>query len=463
GYPTSDVTCPYGAAASTTCHQSFQRGIVYSTPGVGTHAVKTAYMSAWKDAGWQAGLGYPTGPESCGLYGGGCYQPFQKANVYYTPATGSHAVFASYMNAWKEAGWQQGLGYPKGPVSCGLTGGGCSQPFQKATVYHTPATGAHAVIGAYWAAWDRAGRQGGIGYPTGAPACGLYGGGCYQPFQKANVYYTPATGAHAVTTNYWNAWKDAAWQPGIGYPTGPASCGLYGGGCYQPFQKANIYYTTATGAHAVAGPYWNAWKDAGWQARIGYPTGAPACGLTGGGCAQPFQKATIYYTPATGAHAVTGPYATAWKTAGLQPGIGYPTGPARCGLYAGGCYQPFQKANVYYTAATGAHAVTARYFTSWRWAGWQQSVGYPTGPEQCGLYGGGCYQPFERGNSYYTPATGANMVSEPYRNAWRLAGWQAGGLGYPLGVAVAHNGYRTVPFQGGSMTYSPTGVKVTRK
>ncbi len=55
------------------------------------------------------------------------------------------------------------------------------------------------------------------------------------------------------------------------------------------------------------------------------------------------------------------------------------------------------------------------------------------------------------------------MVGEPYRNAWRLAGWQAGGLGYPLGVAVAYNGYRTVPFEGGSMTYSPTGVKVTRK
>ncbi len=106
------MTCPYGDAASTTCHQRFQRGIVYSTPGVGTHAVKTAYMSAWKDAGWQAGLGYPTGPESCGLYGGGCYQPFQKANVYYTPATGAHAVFASYMEAWKEAGWQAGLGYP---------------------------------------------------------------------------------------------------------------------------------------------------------------------------------------------------------------------------------------------------------------------------------------------------------------------------------------------------------------
>ncbi len=55
------------------------------------------------------------------------------------------------------------------------------------------------------------------------------------------------------------------------------------------------------------------------------------------------------------------------------------------------------------------------------------------------------------------------MVGEPYRNAWRLAGWQAGGLGYPLGAAVAYNGYATVQFEGGSMIYSAAGVEVRRK
>jgi uncharacterized protein with LGFP repeats len=160
---------------------------------------------------------------------------------------------------------------------------------------------------------------------------------------------------------------------------------------------------------------------------------------------------------------VSGVYATAWTAAGLQPGIGYPIGAPSCGLYGGGCYQPFEKSNIYYSAASGAHAVTSRYFNSWRAAGWQKGVGYPTGPEKCGLWGGGCYQPFQTGNSYYTAATGANIIGQPYREAWRLAGWQSGGLGYPLGAAVAYNGYRTVPFQGGSMIYSSTGVKVVRK
>ena len=116
-----------------------------------------------------------------------------------------------------------------------------------------------------------------------------------------------------------------------------------------------------------------------------------------------------------------------------------------------------------FRSTTGAHAVTGAYWNSWRAAGWQKGVGYPTGPVKCGLYGGGCFQSFERANSYYTAATGANMVGEPYWTAWRKAGWQAGGLGYPLGAAVAYNGYRTVPFEGGSMTYSSTGVAVARK
>ncbi len=462
GYSTSSVTCPFGTATSTTCHQTFQRGVVYGTPGVGTHAVKTPYMAAWKDAGWQAGIGYPIGTETCGLYGGGCYQPFEKANIYYTPKTGAYAVTGAYWNAWRDAGWQAGIGYPIGTETCGLYGGGCYQPFEKANIYYTPKTGAYAVTGAYWNAWRDARWQAGIGYPIGTETCGLYGGGCYQPFEKANIYYTPKTGAHAVTGAYWNAWRDARWQAGIGYPKGPPSCALYGGGCYQPFEKANIYYTPKTGAHAVTGAYWNAWRDARWQAGIGYPKGPPSCALYGGGCYQPFEKANIYYTPKTGAHAVTGAYWNAWRDARWQAGIGYPKGPPSCALYGGGCYQPFEKANIYYTPKTGAHAVTGAYWNAWRDAGWQKGVGYPTGPVKCGLYGGGCFQSFERANSYYTAATGANMVGEPYWSAWRQAGWQAG-IGYPLGTAVAFTGYRTVPFEGGTMTYDSSGVTVVRK
>jgi GH25 family lysozyme M1 (1,4-beta-N-acetylmuramidase) len=296
--------------------------------------------------------------------------------------------------------------------------------------------------------------------------CTLVGGGCYRSYAGGNIYWSAASGAYPVTGSYWKAWGAAGWQGGIGYPTGDVTC-PYGSAasttCHQKFQGGIIYATPGVGTFAVTNNYMSAWKEAGWQQGIGYPTAVASCGLYGGGCYQPFQKGNIYFSASTGAHAVTGPYWQAWKEAGWQQGLGYPAGPVACGLYGGGCYQPFQKANVYFSAATGAHAVLGAYFTSWKWAGWQAGVGYPTGAAKCGLYGGGCYQPFERATSYYTAATGANMVGEPYWTAWGNAGWQSGGLGYPLGVAVQYNGYREVPFQGGSIIYSPSGVTVKRK
>lgn len=298
-----------------------------------------------------------------------------------------------------------------------------------------------------------------------ADICTLVGGGCYRAYAGGNIYWTAATGAHPVTGSYWEAWGEARWQSGIGYPISDVTCphgSATSSTCHQRFQGGIVYATPGVGTFAVTSRYMSAWKAAGWQQGIGYPTATATCGLYGGGCYQPFQKANVYYSAGNGAHAVTPSYWQAWKEAGWQQGLGYPTGPATCGLYGGGCYQPFQKANVYFSTGTGAHAVFAPYFASWRAAGWQVGVGYPTGPAKCGLYGGGCYQPFERANSYYTAATGANMVGEPYWSAWRKAGWQTGGLGYPLAAAVEYNGYRNVPFQGGSMTYSPTGVTVSR-
>ncbi|MGN7249504.1 LGFP repeat-containing protein, partial [Arthrobacter sp. SAFR-014] len=168
----------------------------------------------------------------------------------------------------------------------------------------------------------------------------------------------------------------------------------------------------------------------------------------------------IYWSPTTGAHAVTGAYWTGWQEAGFQPAIGYPTGPVTCGLYGNGCYQPFTKGNIYWSPTTGAHAVTGAYWTGWQEAGFQPAIGYPTGPVTCGLYGNGCYQPFAKGNIYWSPTTGAHAVTEPYMSAWRSAGWQKGKLGYPTSAAVAYRGYRTVYFQGGSMTWTTSGVTV---
>jgi GH25 family lysozyme M1 (1,4-beta-N-acetylmuramidase) len=319
--------------------------------------------------------------------------------------------------------------------------------------------GSGGAIERKWAA------TGGAAGPLGAAVsttdiCGLYGGGCYRAYAKGNIYWTAATGAHPVTGSYWTAWDNAGWQKGIGYPTSDATCPTTTSTCHQTFQGGNAYNTPGLGTFVVKNSYMSAWKAAGWQDGIGYPKSMETCGLYGGGCYQQFTKGNIYWSAATGAHAVTGAYWTAWQKAGFQAGIGYPTGPVTCGLYDNGCYQPFTKGNIYWTAATGAHAVTGAYWTGWGEAGWQRGIGYPKGSVVCGLYGSGCYQPFSEGNIYWTAATGAHAVNEPYMSQWRLAGWQKGKLGYPLEAAVAYAGYKTVRFQGGTMTRSASGIKV---
>lgn len=438
---------------STAQLQSFARGTVGSNGAI--------------DAKWVA-TGGATGPlgaakttsEICGLVGNGCYRAFTNGNIYWTSATGAHPVTGAYWTAWGKAGWQTGIGYATSDATCPTTTTTCHQTFQGGNAYNTPGVGTFVVKNSYMAAWKAAGWQDGIGYPKSNENCGLYGGGCYQEFTRGNIYWSAATGAHAVTGDFWAAWGRAGWQTKIGYPTNDVTCGLYGGGCYQSFSNGNIYQSSATGAHAVTGAFWNGWKEVRFQTTIGYPTNEAVCGQYGGGCYQTFAGGTIYWSSATGAHAVTGEYWKGWQRAGFQPKIGYPTGTVSCGLYNGGCYQPFTGGNIYWSAATGAHAVTGAYWKGWGEAAWQRGIGYPKGSVVCGLYGSGCYQPFSGGNIYWTAASGAHAVNEPYMSQWRVAGWQMGKLGYPTQAAISYAGYKTVRFQGGTMTWTASGVKV---
>jgi uncharacterized protein with LGFP repeats len=70
--------------------------------------------------------------------------------------------------------------------------------FQGGTIYWTPTTGAHAVSGAIAAAWSDAGGTGGsLGYPTGEPY--PVADGVAQDFQGGRL--TQNTTSGAVTRN----------------------------------------------------------------------------------------------------------------------------------------------------------------------------------------------------------------------------------------------------------------------
>jgi uncharacterized protein with LGFP repeats len=186
---------------------------------------------------------------------------------------------------------------------------------------------------------------------------------------------------------------------------------------------------------------------------MGYPTGEPFCGLLRGGCAQYFQKGSIYWSPGSSAHFVRGAIKAKWGTMGWERGmLGYPISDEFCGLRDGGCGQHFQNGSVYWSLSGGAHYVRGGIRERWKAQRWESgSLGYPVSDEFCGLVRGGCGQHFQHGSIYWSPSTPAVMVVNPIRAAWGSAGWEHGRYGYPIGEAYHSGAYWYQRFQGGTV------------
>ena len=242
GSATSGVIC---GLRNNGCYKKFQNGGIHYAPGVGAFATGGAIRAAWAGQGFENGkLGYPAGNETCGLASGGCYQAFENGSIHYAPGVGAYATLGAIRSTWSALGFERGkLGYPTGAESCGLTGGGCFQTFQGGVVHYAAGVGAFATWGGIRETWAKLGfEKGKLGYPVSNETCGLTGGGCYQGFQNGSIHY--ATGVGAVAT--WGAIRDAWGKLGyeksaLGYPTANETCGLTGGGCSQAFQKGTVH------------------------------------------------------------------------------------------------------------------------------------------------------------------------------------------------------------------------------
>jgi len=180
--------------------------------------------------------------------------------------------------------------------------------------------------------------RGGGGVQPGAPLTDelpAAGGGAYSVFENVSIYWTAATGAHEVHGSFFGLWGQQGWERGpLGYPrTGelPAS-----GGVYQQFQGGTLYWSPATGPQQVSGSFYALWASLGWERSfLGYPASGelPAAG----GVFQRFQGGTLYWSPATGAHSVSGSFAARWAAQGYERGgLGFPTSqeiPNTTGVY----------------------------------------------------------------------------------------------------------------------------------
>ncbi|MHA7191138.1 hypothetical protein ACX80N_12710 [Arthrobacter sp. MDT2-16] len=359
GASTSGIVC---GLIEGGCYQNFQGGAVTWTAGVGAHAtINGAIRNVWQSSGFETGpLGYPTSAKTCGLRDGGCYQNFQRGAILWSSTTGAHmSPNGAIRNTYAANGFENGgLGYPTGPQICGITANGCYQDFQGGAIHWTSTTGAHATGGDIRRAWAGSSYETGrLGYPTSGETCGLVNGGCYQNFQGGAILWSSTTGARTSPNGaIRNAYAANGFErSGLGYPTSNETCGLVNGGCYQNFQGGAILWTSTTGARITGGEIRNAYAASGFETGgLGYPTSNETCGLVNGGCYQNFQGGAILWSPTTGARVTGGQIRAAYAASGFETGrLGYPTSNETC-TTATNCKQTFQRGTITWTPTTGA-------------------------------------------------------------------------------------------------------------
>lgn len=305
----------------------------------------------YNEAGGFHALGYPIMNESCGLKDSGCFQVFERGNVYWVEKLGAHVIHGGIRDKWYAIGSEWGqLGYPTSNEIGGLTEGGVYQAFERGAMYYSDSTGAHPNKGGIREEYAKFNYENGFGYPTNDENCGLVKNGCYQGFERGIIYWTPELGGMNIYGGIKDKWASMGYENStIGYPTKDERC--IKTGCYRDFENGSIYYKESNGQE-----YYNSGELAKKYRSInrsegpyGYPVMDQTCGLVNKGCYQNLENgnATIYYSSKTGAHIVHGGIKDIFAKSGYEWIVGLPTSEEI--PYKNGAKQEFEKATIYWS------------------------------------------------------------------------------------------------------------------
>lgn len=309
------------------------------------------------DQAWQAagGDGSPVGTKDGDVYavGDGFAQNFSGGKIFFTPATGAHLLFGAVLDKYQALGGpaDSDLGFPTIDAVAGLVGPNSQvstfSASDKPAIFWTPDTGAWVVRGAINAAWDKLGGSAGtMGVPTGDET---YDGNVVsQKFTGGEISYdnvaktfttVPPELANNLagvqvptdaTTAIDQAWRAAG---GLSGPLGArqgAQTPIGNDGAVQDYAGGKIFYSPATGAHAVTGAILAKYEaQGGPTGDLGLPTGTEADGGAPNSRVSAFSaadKPVIFWTPDNGAIVVRGAINAAWSKLGGATGkLGVPT------------------------------------------------------------------------------------------------------------------------------------------
>ncbi|WP_231750893.1 LGFP repeat-containing protein, partial [Mycobacterium sp. NAZ190054] len=250
----------------------------------------------------------------------------------------------------------------------------------------------------------------------------------------------------------------AAWQAGGGDtgPLGPRSGDVYpaGDGFAQNFAAGKMFFTPATGAHFMQGAILEKYESLGGPADsdLGFPTIDEGPGRAPGSRNSTLSapdNPVIFWTPATGARVVRGAINAAWDRLGGSSGVlGVPAddetydGSVVSQRFTGGELSYDSRAKTFTTVPPELAGQLAGLevpddpVTAINAA--RRAAGGPLGPlgaaegEPYEIGADGMGQDFVNGKIFYSPQTGANVVTGQVLAKYESVGGPEGDLGFPI-------------------------------
>ena len=202
----------------------------------------------------------------------------------------------------------------------------------------------------------------------------------------------------------------------LGQPTGPELITPNGLGSYRHYQGGSIYWKHALPvAFEVHGLIREKWAALGWEnSFLGFPLSDELSVGGGRGRANTFEGGAIAWTPNTEAHEVLGAIFRRWADLGREDGLGFPLTDELITPDGRGRYNHFESGSIYWTPQTGAHEVTGYIKNAWALAGWERGpLGYPVGTPGTMPGSPTTFQDFEHGSLYDWLGNSRTVIKNP--------------------------------------------------